>query len=68
MKEVHEIFNLCINKGLFFNYSPHVFSISVYNEDMSFNYYAYYDGGLVNVSGDISKTLEELKSLIEKYK
>jgi len=67
MKKLNEIFELCIEKELFFSFRPHVKSISVHDEKMIFDYYAYYDGSLIDVSFDNLKTLPELIELIKKY-
>lgn len=67
MKKLNEIFELCVEKELLFSFSPHVKSISVHDEKMIFDYYAYYDGSLIDVSFDNLKTLPELIELIKKY-
>ena len=67
MKKLNEIFELCVEKGLFFNFSPHVKSISVHSQEMNFEYYSYYEGSLVDLSMGNLKTLPELIELIENY-
>lgn len=61
-----ELLKLCIDKGLTYNYSAHVRSITIYNpDDMdNFRYYAYID------FEPEMKTMEltSLNELIEKVK
>jgi len=69
MNDLNKILTMCIEKGLFFNFSPHVKQVSVYNENMSFNYYSYYEGELSDLNSDGQrKKIDDLIKLIKKQK
>jgi len=70
MKEINQVFRLCVKKGLFFNFSPHVSLISVYDLEMDFSVCAYYAGRLIDVRDVENKyyPLPELLELVKNYK
>lgn len=69
MEIVKEIFDLCAEKGLHFNFSPHVQSVTIFNTDQHFYKSAYYAGSLIdyNCDGKYFVHISELLTFVKNY-
>lgn len=67
-RQLTQILEICIQKQLFYDLSPHVFKVSIRNESGSFRKDSYYHGNLYNQKSIVDKQTLLLSDLLKEVK
>lgn len=70
MKELHELLDLCFEKGLTFSLSPELYLITIFRTvkgNVLFNYSSYYEGELLEYTNIQTLKLSDLIQKVKEY-
>lgn len=68
MEKLKEIFDLCIEKGLNFDFNPETRSFSVHDRNSNIYKRCYYGGKLKDYEDDYTLSINNIIELIKTYK